>query len=115
MSNDKLIEKIAASKKYKGVYLKTITRIVKNCSEKYEMLRHSEATEKQVEKKAKNLLHQAWGAYFDNRPDFKKILDSFNGKTKQAILHLLSIQSSTKERIPVLDDFYKEIFRLVSP
>ena len=104
MSNDKLIEKIAASKKYKGVYLKTIARIVKDCSEKY--------PEKQVEKKAKNLLHQAWGAYFNNRPNFKKILGSFKGKTKQAILPLLSLQSSTKERIPILNDFYKEIFKI---
>jgi 16S rRNA (guanine(1405)-N(7))-methyltransferase len=104
MSNDKLVKKIATSKKYKGVYLKTIARIVKDCSEKY--------PEKQVEKKAKNLLHQAWGAYFDNRPNFKKILDSFDGKTKQAILPLLSLQSSTKERIPTLNDFYKDIFKV---
>ena len=100
MLNEELVKKIAASKKYKGVYLKTIARIVEDCARKYQ--------EKQIEKKAKNLLHQIHGAYFSNQINFK----DFKGKTKQEILSLLTLQSSTKERIPILDDFYKEIFKI---
>ncbi len=33
-------------------------------------------------------------------------------KIKEAVLPLLNLQSSTKERIPILDDFYKEIFKV---
>lgn len=104
----KLIEKISNSKKYKGLYLKTIERIVKVCLEKYPA--------KEAEKRARNLLHQIWGAYFVSRPDFKKLIyrlknEIASGKElKEAVLPLLQLQSSIKERIPILDDFYKKIF-----
>lgn len=104
MLNEEIVVKITASKKYKAVYDKTLARIVASCSEKY--------PEKQITKKAKNALHQIWGAYFDPRPDFKKLLESVDktGNPKQAGLPLLKLQSSTKERIPILDIFYKKIF-----
>jgi len=115
MLNEELVKKIAASKKYKGVYLKTIARIVEDCARKYQ--------EKQIEKKAKNLLHQVWGAYFSTPLNFKKLFEKFEQTTKivggptshnlkKAVLPLLQIQSSIEERIPILDDFYKEIFKI---
>jgi len=104
MLNNELVKKITASKKYAEIYEKTVARIVSDCLKKY--------PEKQVVKKAKNILHQIWGAYFDSQPNFKKLLESISktNNPKEIALSLLRLQSSTKERIPILDTFYKEIF-----
>lgn len=117
---DDIAQKIFQSKKYQSIYPKTIERIVEDCLNKY--------SEKEVEKKARQLLHQIWGAYFPARPDFKKLLKKFeenikivggptshklnSQEVKEALLPLLKLQSSTKERIPALNDFYKEIFKV---
>ncbi|MDQ1316739.1 MAG: rRNA ((1405)-N(7))-methyltransferase, partial [Candidatus Poribacteria bacterium] len=53
---------------------------------------------------------------YNQKPDYKHILNKFvsnvnnGGDAKQEILKLISIQSSTRERIPILDDFYGKIF-----
>ncbi|MDP3093768.1 MAG: hypothetical protein Q8N16_03315 [bacterium] len=120
---NELVKRISVAKKYRPVYLKTVERIVSVCAAKY--------PEKQVEQKARNLLHQIWSVYFPIRPDFKKLLKKLkenaknmrgvggptshvlnSQKIKEAVSPLLKLQSSTKERIPVLDDFYKEIFKV---
>ena len=106
-----IVQKILSSKKYRSIYDKTVERVVRRCLEKYE--------EKHAEKKARNILHQIWSAYYDQKPDYKHILDKFvsnvnNGaEVKQEILKLISIQSSTSERIPILDDFYGKIFSVI--
>ena len=106
-----IVQKILSSKKYKSIYDKTVERVVKQCLEKYE--------KKHSEKKARNILHQIWSAYYDQKPDYKNILDKFmsnvnnGGDAKQEILKLISIQSSTSERIPILDDFYGKIFSVI--
>jgi len=104
----RIIEKITASKKYRGLYYKTVQRIVSDCLKKY--------PPKRAEKQAKNLLHQIWGAYFSGIPDFGKITRAFeqdfkNGKdVKEILLPFLKLQSSVKERIPILNEFYQKIF-----
>ena len=108
MSAKEIIQKISQSKKYKALYEKTIERVVRDCLTRY--------PEKEAEKRAKNLLHQIWGAYFPSRPHFQKLLADFkqeieNGKNvKEAVRPLLQSQSSIKERLPILDDFYRKIF-----
>lgn len=107
-----LAQKIKNSKKYRSIYVKTIERIAKDC-----VLRYGE---KEAEKKAKNILHQIWGAYYSARPNFNKILNSFKENTdikneesvKENILPLLKIHSSTKERNPELNEFYAKIFEI---
>ncbi len=110
--------KITASKKYKGLYPKTIERIVEVCLEKY--------PEKEAEKRARNLLHQIWGSYYQTRPDFKKLLKKLEqnakivgGPTshnlKETVLPILQLQSSIKERTPILNDFYQKIFAITGP
>lgn len=104
----KIVERIAASKKYRPLYRKTIERVVLDCVKRYPA--------KEVEKKSKNLLHQIWGAYIPVRPGFKKILERFKRDTrtgkeiKETVLPLLQLQSSIKERIGILDNFYQRIF-----
>jgi len=103
-----LARKISDSKKYKNIYEKTVRRIVEQCLGKY--------GKKQAEKKARTVLHQIWGAYYSNRADFAHLLTRFKNNTenwadiKDSILDILSAQSSTQERIPILDSFYREIF-----
>jgi 16S rRNA (guanine(1405)-N(7))-methyltransferase len=110
MSAKEIIQKISQSKKYKALYEKTIERVVRDCLTRY--------PEKEAEKRAKNLLHQIWGAYFQNRPHFQKLLVNFkqeieNGKNvKEAVRPLLQLQSSIRERAPILDDFYRKIFSI---
>ncbi len=121
MENKGLIEKISRkikeSKKYKSVYNKTIERIV----ESFVHLKN----EKVIEKKSKNLLHQIWGAFYDSRPDFSKVLEKLaqndvelnaekrgNEKLKEVVLPILNFQSSVKERVPILEKFYQKIFQV---
>jgi 16S rRNA (guanine(1405)-N(7))-methyltransferase len=108
MLTREIVKKISQSKKYKALYEKTIERVVRDCLIRY--------PEKLAEQKAKNLLHQIWGAYFPSQPHFQKLLADFkqeieNGKNvKEAVRPLLQSQSSIKERLPILDDFYRKIF-----
>ena len=117
---DEIIKKIASSRKYQGLYHKTIERIVKDYLKKY--------PEKAVEKKARQLLHQIWDIFYPTRPDFKKLLEKFKetakivgGPTshkldtrgvKETVLPILKLHASTKERIPILNDFYQKIFEI---
>lgn len=123
MPNDKvfqLAEKIIASKKYRPLYRKTIVRVVSDCLKRY--------PPKQTEESSRNLLHQIWGAYFFARPDFKKLSGEFkksrkiggdpvsaklnSQRVKETLLPILRLQSSIKERIPILDSFYRKIFAI---
>ena len=89
-----ILNKIAASKKYRSLYRKTIEHVV---------------GQTRTEKEARNLLHQIWNVYWNKRPDFRKLLIKL--KT-EGVLPILEIHSSTKERLPILDSFYKKIFTL---
>lgn len=117
----KLIEKISNSKKYRGLYLETIERVVENCFKKYGTLRRSEVLEKEVEKRARNLLHQIWAAYTPVKPGFKKLLEQFKQdiktgkKIKEIVLPFLRLQTSIKERAEILDDFYQKTFAITGP
>ncbi|MDP2926844.1 MAG: hypothetical protein Q8N65_01770 [bacterium] len=120
MSAKELARKILASKKYSSLYPKTVLRIAEDCLSKY--------PEKEVEKKARQLLHQIWGIFYPTRPDFNKLLEKFKetikivgGRTshklssqevKEAAWPILKLHASTKERIPFLDQFYNQIFRV---
>ncbi len=104
----KLRKKIQLSKKYSSLAPQTVSRIVQASARRF--------PEKQVEDEAKKKLHQIWGAYYTSRPNFKKLETKISeelsqGKDlKEIFLPLLKIHSSTKERIPILNEFYSKIF-----
>lgn len=103
----RITAKIRSSRKYRSIYGKTVERIVVDAGQKY--------LAKEVEKEARNLLHRIWASYFQIRPDFKKLLEIFrtNTSTKNGggrTSSILRLQSSTRERIPFLDEFYRKIF-----
>lgn len=103
-----IVRDISAAKKYRGIYGKTIERVVEAA-----LVRHGG---KEVEREARNLLHQVWGAYWGIRPSFPKLLralaeDVTGGKSpKESVLPILSLHASTRERLAVLDTFYGRIF-----
>lgn len=105
-----ITERILGSKKYRTLYPKTVARIVKDAFDKYGV--------KRAEKEARKKLHQIWGAYWKARPNFDKLLEKFGVGLKEgrgvqeSLLPILALQSSTKERIPFLDQFYERIFKL---
>ncbi len=106
---NKIIDKILQSKKYKYLYQPTIKRIIKDVLNRF--------PEKEAEKEVKRKLHQIWGAYF-KRPNFKKLLkrieeDLKKGKDiKEIISPILKLQTSTNERISILNNFYQKIFSI---
>ena len=116
----KIVEKIAASKKYRPLYRKTIERVVLDCAKRYPT--------KEAEKRSKNLLHQIWGIFYPTRPNFKKLAERFEESIKivegptshnlgdqmvrETVLPILKLHASTKERIPVLNNFYRQIFEI---
>lgn len=115
MTEKEIVENIKKSKKYKAVYVKTVERIVADCIVRF--------GEKRAEKEAKNLLHQVWGAFYETRPDFKKILNKIeienSGRRptssedfKKIISSVLKLQSSVQERVGILEEFYKKIFEV---
>ncbi len=107
---DEISQKIIASKKYSRIYPGTIRRIVKNNISKY--------PEKLVENKSRDNLHQVWGSFYKSLPDYRKLNENFtesmkNGSTlKEALKPILFIHSSTAERLPILDSFYKKIWEI---
>jgi 16S rRNA (guanine(1405)-N(7))-methyltransferase len=104
----RITQDIKKSKKYKSVYDKTIERVVTGFA-------HGKNS-KGIEKKSKNLLHQIWGAFYSTRPNFNAVVKTIvkniaEGKNaKETLVPVLGLQSSLKERIPILNSFYKKIF-----
>jgi len=108
---DQITDSISKSKKYRGVYVKTISRIVEDLAKKYH--------QSMLEKKSREKLHQIWGAYYMHRPDFAKLLEIFksgyagNASLTKATLPLIKFQSSTRERAEIMNDFYNQIFSAI--
>ncbi len=123
---DRVVENIKKSKKYKGIYFRTIERVVGDL-----VLKNAQTNRLRqgfglvMEKKAKNLLHQIWGAFYASQPDFDKVFLKLSQmyadfdsnligieKLKELILPILHLQSSVKERTSILDEFYQKIFKV---
>ncbi len=98
-----IVNRLAASAKYRTIYRKTVLRAVNNCA---------------TERCSRNLLHQIWGAYYGNRPNFTKLLRSFEYplenrySQEENLKRALALHASTRERLPFLDEFYGKIFEL---
>jgi 16S rRNA (guanine(1405)-N(7))-methyltransferase len=107
---EQIVRNILSSRKYKNLYEPTVRRVTASCFAKY--------GGKKAEEEARNELHRIWGSYYGIRPDFHKLFRRFkdgladSGDAKTSILPILNRQSSTKERIPILDDFYRKIFAI---
>jgi len=106
---ESLTDKVLSSHKYKGLHPAVVERIINDLSGKYQG--------EVLEKKVKEKLHKIFGAFFVHLPDFKRLAKKFEKDLKEkgesfAVLNLLKYQTSTRERLPFYEDFYKEVFRI---
>lgn len=73
---------------------------------------------RQATKRTKRRLHQIFGAYLQQRPRYARLLAELETAVaggdeesiRSALRHALSQHASTRERLPILDGFYSEIF-----
>lgn len=105
---EKIVEEIKLSNKYKGINEKTILEVAKIELPKYR-------NEKDLIKAVRNKLHQIYGAFLD-RKDIIKVKDLLlelemgDKDVKEVAREILKLHQSTRERIDIYEDVYREIF-----
>lgn len=113
-----IVDRILVSAKYRGIYRPTVERIVDELVGRYPV--------KDLEKAVRNKMHQVWGAYAKKKNLVKlsqtiqtctnnskpSILSKQNNILKKCLLPVLKLQTSTDERINILDEYYKKIFEI---
>ncbi len=110
-NSDGTVSAIIDSKTYRVLSADVVRQTTENFST-------GNISEKDLEKRVKNLLHQAWGAFYPARPNFSKLLEKLkvglvdNVEEKALLMQILRIHSSTNERLPILNNFYNEIFNI---
>ncbi|HEY6407388.1 MAG TPA: hypothetical protein VIY29_07970 [Ktedonobacteraceae bacterium] len=111
-----LVEAVLASTKYRDVSQELISRIAE------QELRKRRSV-KEALKATKNKLHQVGGAYLDTREYYARWLEELTlakrTGERERLLELCSAimtyHASTRERIPMLTQFYAQIFRELPP
>ena len=109
---DRIVTAVSGARKYRSVCAETIRRIADD-----EMANHDDL--KTAIKATKRRLHQAYGA-FEWRLDYDTAYGrlelayetGLKTEIKAASRDVLSLHSSTRERLPLLDRFYVEIFQV---
>jgi 16S rRNA (guanine(1405)-N(7))-methyltransferase len=113
---DRLIEAVLASSKYKSIGIDFITYIGMQ-----ELSRHRNL--KEAIKSTKNKLHQVGGAYQTSTPRYSVWLDELKfakrSGNKEHFLDtckwIMEYHSSTRERLPILEQFYSTILANLPP
>lgn len=109
---DEIVAAIARSKKYRSICADTIRRIAE-----HELANHGNI--KVAAKATKRRLHQVYGAFeqdFDYEAAYQRLQDAYergaDDEIKAACRHVLGQHISTRERLPLLDRFYRDIFEI---
>ncbi|HLI08682.1 MAG TPA: hypothetical protein VKV40_19115 [Ktedonobacteraceae bacterium] len=113
---DALIATVLASPKYRNVSADLVRTIAG------QELVKGQSTKETV-KAIKNKLHQVGGAYQSGKEAYAKWLSELNialqSGNREALLatcrHIMSHHASTRERLPILDQFYSTIFANLPP
>ena len=120
---DQLTEQVLQGAKYREIAPELVRRIGAQELEKRRSL-------KEAVKATKNKLHQVGGAYQQSKINYEKSLDllretAASTGSGQALSHpnqlratchqLMQAHASTRERLPILDDFYETIFANLPP
>ncbi len=118
---EELVGAIRASKKYAAIS----TDLIRSIGARELATRRNL---KEAIKATKNKLHQVAGAFLDTRPPYEQWLatlesvgtfersgaptfNSFQDACRQIMYH----HASTRERLPILDDFYRQTFAALPP
>ena len=112
---EQLVQTVLDSPKYQFISPELVTRIGSQ-----EMIKR--ASLKEAVKATKNKLHQIGGAYLEKPPDYAKWISELGAipgsdaqEMKIACRRILGWHASTRERMPILDNFYSEIFSRLPP
>jgi len=72
---------------------------------------------KEATKATKNRLHQIGGAYLDSQPKYGRLLTQLQQSSdlRDTCRTIMRQHSSTRERLPILDQFYSTIFADLPP
>ena len=111
---ERLVEEIARSRKYGAICPAVIRRIAAR-------VLASCPAGKEALKTTKSRLHQAGGAFLNRAPNYEQWLrqlaqaqgnpDSLTSTCRT----IMEFQSSTKERLPILDTFYSTVLAAIDP
>jgi 16S rRNA (guanine(1405)-N(7))-methyltransferase len=103
---------VASSSRYRTVHPSLIQRMAAN-----ELPKSRNAAE--AEKRVKRRMHQAFGAYVGHKIPYCKMLEQLRAATpgtfRQACSEAMASHASTRERLAILDDFYRAIFEITGP
>jgi 16S rRNA (guanine(1405)-N(7))-methyltransferase len=109
---DRIVAVVATSKKYHSICADTIRRIA-------ERELASRGNVKAAAKATKRRLHQVYGAFeqnFDYEAAYQRLQDAYemdsDDEIQAACRHVMGQHSSTRERLPILDQFYRDIFAI---
>jgi 16S rRNA (guanine(1405)-N(7))-methyltransferase len=109
---DRVVSAVSASKKYRTICADTIRRIAAR-----ELA--ARGSVKMATKATKRQLHQAYGAFehdFDEQVATQRLEAAYQtgsqSQIRSACGHVLDLHSSTRERLPILDRFYRSIFQI---
>ncbi len=113
---ESLVETVLASAKYRGICRELVVSIGSQELRK----RHNF---KEALKATKSKLHQVSGAYLDTRERYAGWLNELSralatGQREallQVCITVMNYHASTRERLPILDQFYREIFSYLPP
>ena len=113
---DRLVEDVLDSAKYRGVCPELIRGIG---SQELAKRRNT----KEALKSTKNKLHQIGGVYFAERADYASWLDNLAGvahkddraELQRVCREIMAHHASTRERLPILDQFYHTILADLAP
>ncbi|HZP83088.1 MAG TPA: hypothetical protein VFB21_15715 [Chthonomonadaceae bacterium] len=112
---EQLVLAVRASPKYRAVCPALIRRIGQR-----ELA--ARRTFKEAEQATRNKLHQVAGAYLGGKRRYAEWLETLTAAKAEgaeafraACLHVMNHHASTRERLPILDDFYTTIFATLPP
>jgi 16S rRNA (guanine(1405)-N(7))-methyltransferase len=113
---DKLVNDVLSSTKYGGVSAALVRDIGA-----LELTKRRNT--KEALKATKNKLHQVGGAYFDAREDYAAWLDELaiaartneQAELQRTCRNIMAHHASTRERLPILDQFYQTILAEIAP
>ncbi len=114
MRLERLITAVSNSPKYRHISPDLIRRI----GERELTVRRSA---KEAVKATKNKLHQIGGAYLDKKIDYAKALQRLEDaalspdQLQAACRDLMCLHASTRERLPIIDTFYRQLFAELPP
>jgi 16S rRNA (guanine(1405)-N(7))-methyltransferase len=113
---EQLVDAVLESSKYRSVSEEFIRSIGAQELAKRRKL-------KDAIKATKNKLHQVGGAFLGRKPDFTRWLEELRGVSqqggpdnlRQVCAEIMAHHSSTRERLPILDQFYEQTLGDLSP